>query len=111
MGKKRRLSLSSKTFTGKLKALSCADSLSALRKFSIAAATILLAACGFAQSNIATPGQTERRIGSILSQMTIEEKGGLLGGVHDFDLRGVPRLNRPRCRLWDGPRRVPHYEP
>ncbi len=82
------------------------------QKISIAAVTVVLfAACGFPQSNTTAPDQTERRIDSILSQMTIEEKIDLLGGVDDFYLRGVPRLGVPRFKMADGPLGVRNYGP
>jgi beta-glucosidase len=47
--------------------------------------------------------ELERRIDSILSQMTLEEKVDLIAGVDFFYLRGVPRLGVPRRRMADGP--------
>ncbi len=47
--------------------------------------------------------KVERRVDSILGQMSLEEKIDLLGGVDDFYLRGVPRLGVPRIRMADGP--------
>src|SRR5260221_5079304 len=102
MGRKRRLSLSFKSFTAKCKALSCVDRLRVGQTIGIAA-IVLFATCVPAQTGPAAPDQTERRIDSILSQMTIEEKIDLLGGVDDFYLRGVPRLGVPRFRMADGP--------
>jgi beta-glucosidase len=46
---------------------------------------------------------TERRVESILSQMTLEEKIDLLGGENTFGIRGVPRLGVPRLLTADGP--------
>ena len=37
----------------------------------------------------------ERRVDSLLVQMTLEEKVDLLGGVNDFFIRGIPRLGLP----------------
>ena len=53
----------------------------------------------------AAPSETEveRRIGSILDQMTLEEKIDLIAGVDFFYLRGVPRLGVPRLSMADGP--------
>src|SRR6266481_5647583 len=102
MGRKRRLSLCFRSFTAKCKALSCVDRLRVRRTIGIAA-IVLFATCVLAQTGPAAPDQTERRIDSILSQMTIEEKIDLLGGVDDFYLRGVPRLGVPRFRMADGP--------
>src|SRR6267154_1579971 len=69
----------------------------------VAAMAVLFAVCGFAQTASTLPDQTERRIDSILNQMTIEEKIDLLGGVDGFYLRGVPRLGVPRFKMADGP--------
>jgi beta-glucosidase len=45
----------------------------------------------------------EQRVQSILSQMTLEEKIDLLGGINGFDVRGVPRLGVPMMATADGP--------
>ena len=46
----------------------------------------------------------EQRVESILAQMTIEEKIGLIGGAGSlFDIRGIPRLNMPSMTAADGP--------
>ena len=50
-----------------------------------------------------TGADAERRIESILNEMTTEEKIDLLAGVDFFYLRGVPRLGVPRMRMIDGP--------
>jgi beta-glucosidase len=78
--------------------------LNSLRRTAIGPAIVVLfALSGFAQSPSPSSDQIERRIDSILSQMTIEEKIDLLGGVDDFYVRGVPRLNVPRLKMADGP--------
>jgi beta-glucosidase len=69
----------------------------------VVAIAVLFTACGFAQTASTSPDQTERRVDSILNQMTIEEKIDLLGGVDGFYLRGVPRLGVPRFKMADGP--------
>jgi beta-glucosidase len=60
-------------------------------------------------------GQTtvsvDERVESLLSQMTLEEKIDLLGGVDDMFVRGVPRLGVPRLKMADGPFGVRHYGP
>jgi beta-glucosidase len=76
-----------------------------------AAAALLFGLCAFAQSASTSPDQIERRIDSILSQMTIEEKIDLLGGVDGFYVRGVPRLSVPRFKMADGPLGVRNYGP
>jgi beta-glucosidase len=45
----------------------------------------------------------EQRVDSLLSQMTLEEKIDLLGGVNLFGMRGVPRLGVPPMLAADGP--------
>jgi beta-glucosidase len=80
------------------------------RLLAIAALALLLTASGMAQS-AASPDEIERRVASILSQMTMEEKIDLLGGVDDFYIRGVPRLNLPRFKMADGPFGVRNYGP
>jgi beta-glucosidase len=47
--------------------------------------------------------EIERRVESILSRMTLEEKIDMLGGVDGFFIRGFPRLGLPRLKMADGP--------
>src|SRR3989475_2847634 len=65
----------------------------------------------FAQSASPTPGDIDRRVDSILSQMTLEEKIDLLGGVDEFFIRGIPRLNLPSLKIADGPIGVRNFGP
>jgi beta-glucosidase len=53
----------------------------------------------------------ERRVDSILSQMTLEEKIDMLGGVDGFFIRAVPRLGLPRLKMADGPLGVRNFGP
>lgn len=53
-------------------------------------------------AHAATP-EIERRVESILSRMTLEEKIDMLGGVDGFYVRGFPRLGLPRLKMADGP--------
>jgi beta-glucosidase len=55
--------------------------------------------------------ELERRVDSILKQMTIEEKVDLIGGVDDFFVRGIERLKLPRLKMADGPNGVRNYGP
>jgi beta-glucosidase len=66
-----------------------------------------------AQSDLAVlvPSEVARRVESILSQMTLEEKIDLLGGVDQFFIRGIPRLNVPRLKMADGPIGVRNFGP
>ena len=54
---------------------------------------------------------TESRVESILSRMTLQEKIELLGGVDGFFIRGVPRLAVPRLKMADGPVGVRNFGP
>ena len=45
----------------------------------------------------------ERRVDSILAQLTLEEKIGLLGGVNIFDVPGLARLGIPQLGTADSP--------
>jgi beta-glucosidase len=55
--------------------------------------------------------ELERRVDSILNQMTLDEKLDLLGGVDGFFIRDVPRLNLPRLKMADGPVGVRNFGP
>src|SRR6185503_12529552 len=65
----------------------------------------------FGQTSSAAPTEVERRVDSLLSQMTLEEKIDLLGGVDSFFIRGIPRLGFPRLKMADGPIGVRNYGP
>ena len=63
----------------------------------------------------ASPGNAsadiERRVDSILSQMTLEEKIDYVGGVRGFYVREMPRLHVPALKMSDGPLGVRNYGP
>jgi beta-glucosidase len=70
----------------------------------ILATLAVLPAPGFAAQSAASADlEVERRVESVLTQMTLEEKIDLLGGVHMFGVRGVPRLGMPAMTAADGP--------
>jgi len=48
-------------------------------------------------------GDVERRVESLLAQMTLEEKISLLGGVNVFDVPGLARLGIPQLGTADSP--------
>jgi beta-glucosidase len=63
--------------------------------------------CALFLTTTPAPSQSvdvEQRVESLLGQMTIEEKIGLIGGAGGlFDIRGVPRLGVPSMTAADGP--------
>ncbi len=82
-------------------------------------ASVVLALCQLiagvmparAQASVRPTAEVERRVESILEQLTLEEKIDLLGGVDDFFVRGVPRLGLPRLKMADGPLGVRNFGP
>ncbi len=56
------------------------------RRLVIAVALILTAQFGMAQTTL-SKAEVEKRVVSILSQMTLEEKINIIGGVNDFYTR------------------------
>jgi len=51
----------------------------------------------------------ERRVDSILSQMTLDEKIEIIGGINDLYTRPLPRLGIPALKMSDGPLGVHDY--
>jgi beta-glucosidase len=72
---------------------------------------ILSAYPSHTQSSSPSAPDVERRVDALLSQMTLEEKIDLLGGVDGFFIRGLPRLNVPRMKMADGPIGVRNFGP
>ena len=60
----------------------------------------------------ATPAvERERRVDSLMSQFTVDEKIDFLGGVDGFFIRDVPRVGWPRFKMADGPLGVRNFGP
>src|SRR2546426_10027470 len=79
-------------------------SLRPMRKICSAVAIVLLIGIqAFVQAASPAPGDVDRRVEAVLSQMTLEEKIDMLGGVDDFFIRALPRLGVPRLKMTDGP--------
>ena len=73
--------------------------------------TMLMVSAQAPTSSLRSSAELERRAGSILKQMTLEEKLDLLGGVDGFFIRDTPRLNLPRLKMADGPLGVRNFGP
>src|SRR5256885_15306426 len=64
-----------------------------------------------ARTTMPDTAAVERRVESLLSKMTLEEKIDILGGVDGFFIRGIPRLGWPRLKMADGPMGVRNFGP
>jgi beta-glucosidase len=83
-----------------------------MRKISFGLVIVLFLSVAMrAQAPAASSPEIERRVESLLGQMTLEEKVDMLGGVDDFYIRAMPRLGLPRLRMADGPFGVRNYGP
>ena len=65
----------------------------------------------FSQTSAPTSTEVERRVNSLLSQLTLEEKIDFLGGVDFFFVRGISRIGFPKLKMADGPIGVRNYGP
>ena len=53
---------------------------------------LIFAIPAVAQSVAQSQAASERRVDSLLKQLTLEEKVDLIGGVDDFYIRAVPKI-------------------
>ncbi len=75
-----------------------------MRRHLVPALAMLLAPLAPATAQSAAPDTAvERRVNSLLAQMTLDEKLGLLSGVNFFDIPGLPRLGIPELGTADSP--------
>src|SRR5207302_10796451 len=79
----------------------------------VLAATVLLAQSNSQQSppTLSSDPEVEKRIDSILSRMTLEQKIDLLSGIKSFYIRGYKELGLPEQKMSDGPVGVRNYGP
>ena len=76
----------------------------------LAVGIVLLFIAHFCLAQVtASKTDVEKRVDSILSQMTPEEKITIIGGINDFYTRPIPRLGISALRMSDGPMGVHDY--
>src|SRR5579864_1233645 len=74
-------------------------------------AILILALCSPSHAQTPSPADIDQRVNSLLNQMTLEEKIVYIGGIDNFYIRPVPRVNIPTLRMSDGPLGVHNYGP
>jgi beta-glucosidase len=76
---------------------------------SMVVAIMVLLASAVALAAPPTKAEVDKRAEAILSKMTLEEKIDYIGGLNDFYVRAIPRLNVPELKMADGPMGVRNY--
>jgi beta-glucosidase len=74
-------------------------------------AVLILALSSLSNAQTPSPADIDRRVNSLLTQMTLEEKIDYIGGIDNFYIRPIPRVNIPTLRMSDGPLGVHDYGP
>ena len=64
-----------------------------------------------AQSGSTAQSEADRRVETILSKRTLEQKVDFLGGIDGFFVRALPELGVSRLRMADGPMGVRNFGP
>jgi beta-glucosidase len=70
-----------------------------------------LACLAGAPASAADASAIDRRVDAVVSQMTMEQKIDLIGGIDDFFIRGYESIGWPRLRMADGPMGVRNFGP
>ena len=72
-------------------------------------AVVLLALGQWVPAQSPSSADIEKRVDSLLSKMTLDEKIEMIGGINDFYTRPISRLGIPSLRMSDGPMGVHDY--
>ena len=82
-----------------------------MRKIGFVVALILAFSVSLLSQSSLPASDVEKRIDSILHQMTLEEKIDYIGGLNDFYIRPMPKLGLPALKMADGPVGIRNYGP
>jgi len=74
----------------------------------VAALLLCCCRCAVAQA-VLSKTDVEKRVDSILSKMTMDEKIEMIGGTNDLYTRAILKLGIPSLRMSDGPMGVHDY--
>ncbi len=81
------------------------------RNFIVLVVFLLCVQLLVAQTGRYSPAEVEKRVDSILSRMTLEEKIDLLGGMRNMFIRPIERVGIPALKMSDGPLGVRTWGP
>ncbi len=81
------------------------------RNLMMLAVLLLCTSLMTAQTGRYSPAEVDKRVDSILSRMTLEEKIDLLGGMRNMFIRPIDRVGVPALKMSDGPLGVRTWGP